>query len=156
MTADLNHLPPGPFGYMMTAAPGEHEGRRHVYLTDRDDRKIACIWGKQDEKLALVSLIIDALPPQVQGTENVLKPGDRIRIFTRFGTEDHTLEEFRHCLGFFMSHAHRTAGCFSPLCEWYEPGPDSVEIYIPNFGPYRTNQVQAWGEIPAHDDADGS
>lgn len=58
--AAANQLPPGPFGYVVTAQPGEHEGRGHVYVTDAAGRKIACVWGTPDEKIALASLIIEA------------------------------------------------------------------------------------------------
>lgn len=82
-----------------------------------------------------------------------MKPGDRIRL-TRYimghacGTEDFTVEEFRHCLGVFESEEHRTAGRFTPLCELYEPGPDSEHLYISNFGEYISNMVPAFMNIP--------
>jgi hypothetical protein len=77
-----------------------------------------------------------------------MEAGDRIRVITRYGTEDHTVEEFRFCLGVFLSDAHRQAGDFTPLCELYEPGPESEERYISNYGSYHTNQVPAWADIP--------
>ena len=77
-----------------------------------------------------------------------MKPGCKIRVFRycmghRIGMADYTIEEFRHCLGFFASENDRTAENFTPLCGLYEPGPDSEAIYIPNYGQYHTNMVQA-------------
>ena len=77
-----------------------------------------------------------------------MKAGDRIRVSHYYGNEDFTVEEFRFCLGFFESDEHRKAGQFTPLCELYEKGPESVEGYISNFGTYYTNPVQAWMDIP--------
>lgn len=82
-----------------------------------------------------------------------MKAGDKIRIQKYiFGCpshlEDYTIEEFRYCLGIFESEAHRKAGDFTPLCELYERGPESKEGYISNYGPYVTNMVQAWMDIP--------
>lgn len=83
-----------------------------------------------------------------------MKVGDKIRIqmygFSGYSldTEDFTVEEFRYCLGVFLSEDHRKAGRFTPLCELYEPGPDSEKDYISNFGEYWTNEVQAWMDIP--------
>ena len=79
-----------------------------------------------------------------------MKAGDRIRVFFYYGHEDFTVEEFRWCLGFFRSEAHRTAESFTPLCELYEAGPESEQKYIENFGTYDTEQVQAWADIPAN------
>ena len=82
-----------------------------------------------------------------------MEAGDKIRTFTyimghiQTGTEDYTVEEFRHCLGVFESDAHRIAGRFTPLCDLYEQGPDSEQKYISNFGEYHTNMVQAWMDI---------
>lgn len=82
-----------------------------------------------------------------------MKKGDKIRLdvgpwglYTEL--QDFTVEEFRHCLGIFLSDDHRTAGRFTPLCELYEAGPDSESKYISNFGSYTSNQVQAWMDIP--------
>ena len=82
-----------------------------------------------------------------------MKAGDRIRIqFYMYGSassqKDYTVEEFRHCLGVFLSAEDRTAGKFTPLCDMYEPGPESKEKYIPNYGTYYTNQVQSWMDLP--------
>jgi hypothetical protein len=82
-----------------------------------------------------------------------MKAGDRIRVQQYImgypiGTEDYTVEEFRFCLGFFESDEHRKASMFTPLCNLYERGPESVESYISNFGPYFTNPVQGWMDIP--------
>lgn len=83
-----------------------------------------------------------------------MKAGDRIRLtMYAFGgepleTKDFTVEEFRYCLGIFESDNHRKAGRFTPLCELYEPGPESEQDYIPNFGEYTTNEVPAFMNIP--------
>lgn len=82
-----------------------------------------------------------------------MKAGDHIRVqmYTmghRSHTQDFYVEEFRYCLGIFLSEDDRTAGHFTPLCELYEPGPESKEDYISNYGPYHTNMVQAWMDIP--------
>jgi hypothetical protein len=82
-----------------------------------------------------------------------MKAGDRIRVqIYMMGVachlEDYTVEEFRYCLGIFTSDERRRAGLFTPLCELYEPGPESEDDYIPNFGSYMTKQVQSWMDIP--------
>lgn len=56
----LLDLPPGPFNFLTTALPGEHEGTGHVYLIDENQRKIASLWGRKEEKIALADLIIEA------------------------------------------------------------------------------------------------
>jgi hypothetical protein len=81
-----------------------------------------------------------------------MKVGDRIRIqrYTMGKPSyqtDHTVEEFRYCLGVFLSDSDRTAGNFTPLCNLYEPGPESELKYIPNYGNYYTNLVQGWMDI---------
>lgn len=76
----MEHLPPGPFSYeTVRALSSTHEGAGHVYLVDRDGRKIAALWGRPEEKLALADLIIKArafidadlpvisVPPMVKG-----------------------------------------------------------------------------------------
>jgi hypothetical protein len=80
-----------------------------------------------------------------------MKAGDRIRIiYHRFGeTEDYTVEEFRYCLGVFLTEQRRQAEDFTPLCELYEPGPDSEKKYIGNYGEHHTNMVQAWADLPS-------
>ena len=85
-----------------------------------------------------------------------MKSGDRIRVQKYImghpsHTDDYTVEEFRHCLGIFLSGGDRTAGNFTPLCELFEPGPDSEEKYISNYGTYHTNTVQGWMDIPAQE-----
>lgn len=82
-----------------------------------------------------------------------MKAGDRIRVQKyimghKSHTDDYTVEEFRYCLGIFLSADARKADRFTPLCDLYEPGPDSKADYIPNYGEYYTNQVQAWMDIP--------
>lgn len=78
-----------------------------------------------------------------------MKAGCKIRLFTRYGPEDHTVEEFRHCLGVFRSEDHRKAGDFTPLCDLYEPGPMGERRYISNYGEYWTDMVPGWGDLPA-------
>jgi hypothetical protein len=81
-----------------------------------------------------------------------MKAGDRIRLDTGNGMYtslgDYTVEEFRHCLGVFLSNQHREAGRFTPLCALYERGAESESKYISNFGEYTSNKVQAWMDIP--------
>lgn len=82
-----------------------------------------------------------------------MKAGDKIRVqFYMRGKpshlEDFVVEEFRHCLGAFISYEDRIAGRLTPLCELYEPGPESEKKYIPNYGEYHTNMVQSWMDIP--------
>ena len=55
-----DHLPPGPYQFMTTAALDQPLGNGHVYLIDRDGRKIAALWGEADEKMALAEFIIKA------------------------------------------------------------------------------------------------
>ncbi len=82
-----------------------------------------------------------------------MKVGDKIRIQkyimgTPSHQEDYVIEEFRYCLGIFLSEDDRTAGNFTPLCELYEHGTESKEEYISNYGSYYTNKVQSWMDIP--------
>lgn len=82
-----------------------------------------------------------------------MKPGDKIRVFKytmgfRTGTKDLVVEKFRYCLGVFASSENRLAENFTPLCDLFEPGPDSKQKYIPNHGEYHTNMVQAWMDLP--------
>jgi len=82
-----------------------------------------------------------------------MKPGDKIRVFRYImgkrtgGTKDYIVEEFRYCLGIFTNSEAREAGNFTPLCDLYEPGPDSKQCYIPNYGSYYSNMVQMWMDI---------
>lgn len=81
-----------------------------------------------------------------------MKAGDKIRIQkyilgTPTHLADYEVEEFRHCLGIFESHAHRKAGNFTPLCDLYESGPESNVDYISNYGEYITNQVPSFMNI---------
>jgi len=82
-----------------------------------------------------------------------MKAGDKIRVQEYImgfetGTRDFVVEEFRYCLGVFWSEDHRKANKFTPLCNMYERGPESVNNYISNFGEYYTNPVQGWMNIP--------
>jgi len=83
-----------------------------------------------------------------------MKVGDKIRLdvgcagmYTEL--KDFTVEEFRYCLGIFKSDDHRRAGKFTPLCDLYAAGPESNEEYISNFGPYTSNQVPVFMNIPS-------
>jgi len=84
-----------------------------------------------------------------------MKVGDRIRIqlYSSFGghktdIKDYIIEEFRYCLGVFLSNNDRTAERFTPLCNLYEPSAKSETKYISNYGEYTTNMVQAWMDLP--------
>jgi len=63
-------------------------------------------------------------------------------------TDDYIVEEFRFCLGIFLSENHRLAQEFTPLCELYEPALDAVKGYIPNFGEYYDKYVQGFMNLP--------
>lgn len=81
-----------------------------------------------------------------------MKAGDRIRLIRYImghpvETLDYTVEEFRFALGIFQSEEARIAGHFTPLCDLYEPGPDSTQEYIPNYGEYYTNMVPLFMNI---------
>ena len=55
------NLPPGPWSYEeVRSEKSRYEGSGHVYLLDANGRKIASIWGKPDEKMALVAYMIEA------------------------------------------------------------------------------------------------
>jgi len=78
-----------------------------------------------------------------------LKIGDRIRLEFQYGElRDFTIEEFRQCLGIFISEAHREAGEFKPLCGLYESSAQSESHYIGNYGSYFTHMVPSWMNIP--------
>jgi len=82
-----------------------------------------------------------------------MKAGNKIRVqkyMMGFSseTDDYIVEEFRYCLGIFISPQHREAGKFTPLCELYERGCDSENKYISNVGEYTSNMVQSWMDIP--------
>jgi len=78
-----------------------------------------------------------------------MKVGDKIRIRNIYGDNvDYIIEEFRFCLGVFVSKQHREAESFVPLCDLYEDGAYSETKYISNFGEYQTNQVPRWMDIP--------
>jgi hypothetical protein len=60
MAATNDTLPAGPWSYLTTAAPGTPDGNGHVYLVDADGKKLASLWGKPDQKMALAKLFIAA------------------------------------------------------------------------------------------------
>lgn len=81
-----------------------------------------------------------------------LAVGDKIRVERIYGdTTDLCVEEFRQCLGVFVSEAHRQAQDFKPLCDLYGSGPETQQKYISNYGEYFTNQVPLWMNIPSDD-----
>jgi hypothetical protein len=53
------NLPPLPWFYTTNAPEGHHEGKGFVYLHDADGRKIGTVWGKPDEKMATIQLVMD-------------------------------------------------------------------------------------------------
>ena len=79
-----------------------------------------------------------------------MKAGDKIRVFEHYpnglpsGTRDYLVEEFRHCLGIFLEETDRVMQRFTPLCELYEPAPDSESKHMGNCGPYHTKYVQSF------------
>ena len=85
---------------------------------------------------------------------NKLALEDRIRLTSytmgkpNGGCDDYTIEEFRGCLGIFLSWEEREAGHFTPICDLYGKGPDTKEKYIGNYGTYLTNLVPTWMNIP--------
>ena len=83
-----------------------------------------------------------------------MKAGDKIRLDVGWSgmyteLQDFTVEEFRYCLGIFLSEEHKKAGKFTPLCDLYGAGPESNEEYISNFGSYTSNQVPVFMNIPS-------
>jgi len=60
MSKFAEHLPPLPWSYLTNAREGQHEGTGFVFLLDANGRKIGTVWGRPDEKLAVVELICDA------------------------------------------------------------------------------------------------
>ena len=90
-----------------------------------------------------------------------MKAGNRIRVFmSRDDTKDYTVEEFRHCLGIFVTDQDREAANFMPLCELYEHAPDAQKIYISNYGESYDKWVQGWMDLsdangqPLHTESD--
>lgn len=82
-----------------------------------------------------------------------MKAGDKIRVqkyIMGFPThyDDYTVEEFRYCLGIFLSGCHRQAQNFTPLCELYEPAPGAKQSYIPNYGEIYTDYVPSFMNLP--------
>jgi hypothetical protein len=66
------HLPPMPWSYETNAPVGQHEGKGFVYLLDADGRKIGTVWGKPDEKLAVIEFICDAAAAKAMTDETEL------------------------------------------------------------------------------------
>jgi hypothetical protein len=56
----IRGLPPAPFGIHENRHPQSDVASGHVYIVDGNNRKIACLWGTADEKLALAAVIIAA------------------------------------------------------------------------------------------------
>ncbi len=85
-----------------------------------------------------------------------MKIGDRIRVQKYIMghaayQDDYTVEEFRHCLGIFLSDCDRKAQRFTPLCDLYEPAPDAKQGYIPNYGEYYDSFVPSFMNLPRQD-----
>jgi hypothetical protein len=55
---------PRPWDWIWVSASASGGG--HIYLVDRDGRKIAAIWGKAEEKTATADLIIKAVNAEGQ------------------------------------------------------------------------------------------
>lgn len=51
-------LPTGPFEYTENRPADTKPGSGHVFLLDGNGRKIAAIWGKPEEKIALAQFIV--------------------------------------------------------------------------------------------------
>ena len=64
-------LPPGPFSYLTTAAPGQPDGKGHVYIVDANGRKIASLWGPADAKMERAALIIKSRDAVSRETSDV-------------------------------------------------------------------------------------
>lgn len=81
-----------------------------------------------------------------------MKVGDFIRVqkytmgYPHYQV-DYVVEEFRHCLGIFLSGDDRTAQNFTPLCELYTPAPDAKKGYISHYGEYYDKYVQNFMNI---------
>lgn len=56
----IPNLPLGPFSYETTGRGDEPPGTGHLYIVDANGRKIASVWGRPAEKMALAELIIAA------------------------------------------------------------------------------------------------
>ena len=56
----MKDLPPGPYTIETVSAKGKPEGSGHVYVLDATGRKIASMWCKTAEKMALANMICDA------------------------------------------------------------------------------------------------
>ena len=57
---DAPALPPGPWTWQTTAPPDRPDGSGHVYLRDSTGRRIASIWGRPAEKVAIAEMITEA------------------------------------------------------------------------------------------------
>ena len=56
----MTDLPPGPFHWITTARPGEHDGTGHVYIVDATGRVVATVWGPKESEVALAEMIVEA------------------------------------------------------------------------------------------------
>ena len=54
----MHNLPDVPWSYQSVGGR-DHLGSGHVYILDANGRKIASLWGKPEEKLALAEAICD-------------------------------------------------------------------------------------------------
>lgn len=66
---DRSKLPPGPWSWEDNGLAGRPLGHGHVYLLDRNGRKIAAIWGRPEEKIAIADFIVEARDAAMSGTQ---------------------------------------------------------------------------------------
>ena len=55
-----HNLPPLPLSYELNQKKGNPDGVGFVYILDANGRKVASIWGRPAEKIALAELICHA------------------------------------------------------------------------------------------------
>lgn len=77
---DRSKLPPGPWSWEDNGLAGRPLGHGHVYLLDRNGRKIAAIWGRPEEKIAIADFIVEARDAAVPGAHDVL-----LEVYERLG-----------------------------------------------------------------------
>jgi len=75
-------LPPKPYA-LLESAMASANGAFHLYVVDANGRKIAALWGKEEEKLALGKMIVEASGGSVDTIPTVApgrhKPGLAIK-----------------------------------------------------------------------------
>jgi hypothetical protein len=65
----MMRLPPLPWTYVTIGGPGD-PGHGHVYIVDANNRKIASIWGKAQEKIAFAEAVCDLSERLSDGRKN--------------------------------------------------------------------------------------